>query len=107
MGEPQVASMPATGNAGERSLALLATCQIDKLERTVGADGKSRPARRAAIVAKNGAEARKARKVLQSVPLRCLPDHLIDARQATKAGRQYRLDHPPEVPAERYLATAK
>ena len=29
-GEPQVASMPATGNAGERSLALLATCQIDK-----------------------------------------------------------------------------
>jgi 16S rRNA G966 N2-methylase RsmD len=90
----------------KRRQHLESTSEIPKLERTIGADGKSRPARRPSIVVKNGTEARKTRQVLEAVPIANWPERILDARQATKVGRQYRLDHPPEVPAVQTIGNA-
>jgi hypothetical protein len=60
---------------------LEATGQIDKLERTVGADGRSRPARRPSIFAKNGREASRACRALEGLDVKDLPGQLLDARR--------------------------
>jgi hypothetical protein len=52
---------------------LESTEEIPQLEKTEGKDGKSRPARRPAIFCKNGAESRKAIRLLESVPAGELP----------------------------------
>jgi site-specific DNA-methyltransferase (adenine-specific) len=90
----------------KRRQHLESTSEIPKLERTVGADGKSRPARRPAVIVKSIGEARKTRDVLAAVPAEDLPSRILDARQVTKLHRQHRLDNPPEVAAVTVLGNA-
>jgi ParB-like chromosome segregation protein Spo0J len=80
--------------------------EIPHVEEREDSLGRSQPTRKPMVFAKNRSEERRARKVLEAVPLASLPGHLIDARQATKAGRQYRLDHPPQVPAVQTIGEA-
>jgi hypothetical protein len=77
---------------------LVATEEIPQLKKTVGADGKSRPARRAAVIAKNGMEAKRVQRVLETVPAGDFPDRTIDARQTARIGREHRLANPPMMP---------
>jgi hypothetical protein len=80
---------------------LEATGEIPKLEKTVGRDGKSRPARRPAIIAKDGKEAQRASQALGKMPAEALPAKLLDVKRAEKIARRHRLrsraSHPPSI----------
>jgi 16S rRNA G966 N2-methylase RsmD/ParB-like chromosome segregation protein Spo0J len=80
--------------------------EIPHVEARTDSRGRSQPARKPMVFAKNRAEERRARKVLQAVPVDSWPDQVIDSRQATRLGRKYRLDNPPEVPAVQTIGEA-
>jgi ParB-like chromosome segregation protein Spo0J len=90
----------------KRRQHLEATSEIPKLERTVGADGKSRPARRPSVIAKNGSEARQARKAIEATGAESLPFRLIDVRRVNKVRRETALAAPGDVPTVQTIGTA-
>lgn len=68
---------------------LAQTGEIPQLERTRGADGKTRPTYRPAIVAKTQLEERQVTSALSHVPADVLPGKLVDAKRATRIVREY------------------
>jgi hypothetical protein len=72
---------------------LEATAEIPQLTETVGTDGKSRPARRPSIVAKTGAEAKRAQGALAHASIEDLPDKLLDVKRLERVTREQRVTH--------------
>jgi DNA modification methylase len=77
------------------------------LDRTVGADGKSRPARRAAVIARDNKEASRARQALVKMPADQLPAKLLDVKRTERISREHRTHAPVEVPAVQTIGAAE
>jgi hypothetical protein len=90
----------------KRRRHLESTSEIPKLERTVGADGKSRPARKPAIIAKNEKEAKRVREALGKAPDAVLPPRIMDAKNAEYLVRKHILHADVEVPAVQQIGDA-
>jgi ParB-like chromosome segregation protein Spo0J len=91
----------------KRRQHLESTSEIPKLERTVGADGKSRPARRPAIFAKDGKEAKRACEALGKIPAEVLPAKMLDVKRMERISREHRTHAPVEVPAVQTVGAAE
>jgi hypothetical protein len=74
--------------------------------KVVGADGKNYPARRPAIIAKNGQEAERAREAIESAGAELLPPRLIDVRKTQHVARECALADPGDVPAVQTIGSA-
>jgi len=61
---------------------------FDLPERIIGKDGKSYPARRPAIIAKNQREAKTAINILADMPPELLPDYPTDVKQTAQLNRE-------------------
>jgi site-specific DNA-methyltransferase (adenine-specific) len=72
---------------------LESTSETPKLGRTVGRDGKSRPARRPTVFAKDGSEAKRAQKALDLAPADSLPGKILDVKRLERVTREYRTAH--------------
>jgi hypothetical protein len=88
----------------KRRQHLEATSEIPKLDRTVGADGKSRPARRPAVFARDNREVKRAKEALAKMPAEALPAKMLDVKRTEKISREHRTHAPVDVPACRRSA---
>ena len=63
--------------------------EVELPDRTIGKDGKSRPALRPAIVTKSSSETRRALDALATLPSATLPDRLLDVKRLERINREY------------------
>jgi SAM-dependent methyltransferase len=91
----------------KRRRHLESTSEIPKLERTVGADGKSRPARRNAVFARDNREVKRAQAALAKMPAEALPAKMLDVKRTEKISREHRTHAPIEVPAVQTVGAAE
>jgi ParB-like chromosome segregation protein Spo0J len=85
---------------------LESTAEIPQLEATEGKDGKSRPARRPCVIAKDGKEAGRAREALSRVDAEVLPAKVLDVRRTERVCREAAISGPAPVHAVQAVGDA-
>jgi len=70
-------------------------------DRIIGKDGKSRPARRPSVMAKNATETKQALNALAQVDTEALPEKVLDTRRVKRLAR----DHKAAQRAREFVAT--
>jgi site-specific DNA-methyltransferase (adenine-specific) len=63
--------------------------EIPHLEEATGADGKSYPARRPVVFAKDDKETKRAQAALQAMPAEELPEHIMDVKRVERLTREH------------------
>jgi SAM-dependent methyltransferase len=86
---------------------LESTEEIPQLQTTEGKDGKSRPARRPAIFAKDSREVKRVQAALSQAPAEVLPDKILDVKRVERIAREHRTHAPVEVPAVQKIGDAE
>jgi DNA modification methylase len=90
----------------KRRKHLESTEEIPQLEATQGKDGKNRPARKPAIIAKDSREAKRSREAIALAGAEALPSKILDARRTERICREARVSRPVSMPAVQQIGEA-